>query len=86
MSASDSCLLRHPERALLLLRLLGELADQLLILRRERVPDLLGEDQDLRDHQVLGRRVVFGVVVVLAGRVARIVVLRAVDHAGLQAR
>ena len=86
MSAIDSCLLRHPERALLLLRLLGELRDQRLILGRKRVPDLLGEDQDLRDHQMLGRRVVLGVVVVLAGRVARIVVLRAVDDAGLQAR
>ena len=79
-------LLRHPQLALLLLRLLGELRDERLILRRKRIPDLLGEDQDLRDHQMAGRGVIWSVVVVLAGRVARIVVLRAVDDAGLQAR
>ena len=47
------------------------------------VPDLLREDEDLRDHQVAGLRVVLRVTIVLAALVARLVVLRAVDHAGL---
>src|ERR1051325_11323461 len=39
-----------PEGALLLLRLLGELHDQVLLLLRQRGEDALREHQDLGDH------------------------------------
>ena len=79
-------LLGVPELALALLRLLGEAHDQVLILLGQLFPDALREHQDLRDHQMLGARVVLRVPVMLAARVGRVVVLGAVDHAGLQRR
>jgi hypothetical protein len=72
-----------PEAALLELRLLGELHDESWSsLARCSTP--LGEDEDLRDHEVPGLGEVLGVAVMLAARIARIVVLRAVHDAGLQ--
>src|SRR5262247_3509443 len=45
---------RIPELSLVLLRLLGELHDQRLVILAEGAPDLLREHEDLRDHQVTG--------------------------------
>src|SRR5262245_999783 len=61
-----------PELALLLLRLLGELEDQGLVVLRRFVPYLLREDEDLRDHQVTGLRVVLRIAIVLPALVGRI--------------
>ncbi len=77
-------LLRRPQLTLLDDAERRGLADQLLVDRRQGVPDLLREDEDLRHHQVLVERVVVGHLVVLALVIGRRVVLGAVDDAGLQ--
>src|SRR6476620_3469916 len=66
-----------PQLAFLLLRLPGDLEDQCLIFLRQFIPYFLREDEDLRDHQVAGLRVVLCITIMLPALVARIVVLRA---------
>src|SRR5262245_16655215 len=72
-----------PKLALLLLRLLGELADQGLVVLAQAFPRLFREHQDLRNDQVSGLGIIFGVAVMLAALVARLVVFRAVADARL---
>ena len=72
-----------PQAPLLGLRRLGLLHDQVLIFLGERAPGALREHQDLRNDQVARHRVVLRIAIVLTRRVARLVVLRAVDDAGL---
>src|SRR5215471_10650874 len=77
-------LVGSPQNAFFALCLPRKLADEILVVFRERVPGSSREHDDLRHNQVLGESVVFGDLVMVVEHEARRVVLGAVDNAGLQ--